>query len=738
MSKNKKKDAPYFDDRGFIRNTHHFNEAARFKLAHGRYTLEVPGSKAWAAFWDEEKRRCLEGYQVGEVRITGYHYFYLNYYPIPKIINRNGVPDRIQGHPDFWFIDWQFFRIVEYCEKNGLHLGAVKVRGCGFSEKCAAMGARDIMITDYDPETKEIIERNIFYFANYDQYLGGDGIITKAFNAMDYINNHTDGRFKKHFKIADKVADYKRQAGIIKKDGTRTKTSGVIEGVVVDKVDKVRGKRGYKLFYEEAGTNKNLVSQINVSRPLVELDSGTKVIGTIIAWGTSNVDEQASEGLKTIIYNPNGFNMVKFKNVWSPPEGVITEEFVESIPTDPLSFVIDPNSEEYYQKGSGIGWFVPAYDVAIRDEDGNPLRAESLRKLKQGRTKVLSGQTDEDAMAYIADHPFTPEEALIKSSGRVFSSHKLARQLVDLETGILKPNIQKGYFSEIRDREGKIIGISFREDKFGHVQILDHPSWVIKQPHGAYESLLSNQNISKLYIAGIDSIDQGVLDSEAKSTGSKLSLLIKKRIHPNDPRNEYNNTYVCLYNHRPNDVREGYRQIAYALMYFNAIALLEYTRINILDFLRDNGYLKYLAKEPDAISRSDKNFKANKNKYGIRATPAVINFYIDKIKEYLTDYGENLYFISQVKQLTSYSREEKNKFDIVAAMGMTEILEAEFSNEIAKNIVEEKPKFELPVWYRLPNGSWHFGVPGEKNDFVVEEEIRQRIYNVKTRSWIYE
>jgi hypothetical protein len=733
-----KKNVPYFDDRGYIKNTHHFNKAAQFKLAHGRYTLEVPGSKAWAAFWDEEKRRCLEGYQVGEVRITGYHYFYLNYYPIPKIIMRNGSPDRVQGHPDFWFIDWQFFRIVEYCEKNGLHLGAVKVRGCGYSEKCAAMGARDIMITDYDPSSKEIIERNSFYFASYDQYLGGDGIITKAFNAMDYLNNHTDGRFKKHFKIADKVADYKRQGGIIKKDGTRTKTSGVIEGVVVDKVDKVRGKRGYKLYYEEAGTNKNLVNQINISRPLVELNSGTQVIGTIIAWGTSNVEEQAAEGLKSIIYNPNGFNMVKFRNVWAPPEGVITEEFIESIPTDPLSIIIDHNSPEYYEKGSGVGWFVPAYDVALRDVDGNPLRSESLRRLKQGRAKVLSGQSDQDAMAYIADHPFTIEEALIKTTGRVFSSNKLARQLVDLETGLIKPNIQRGYFSEIRNREGQLIGIKFIEDPAGLIHILDHPSWVIKQPYGAYESLLSNQNISHLYIGGIDSIDQGGVDSESGGKASKLSMVIKKRIDPNNPRDVYNNTYVCLYNHRPDDVREGYKQIAYALMYFNGIALLEYTRINILDYFRDNGFLRYLSKEPDALSRSDNSYRANKNKYGIRATHVVVNFYIEKITQYLTDYGENLYFSAQVKQLTSYTREEKGKFDIVAAMGMTEILEAEYSNKIAKEIVSTKDTLELPVWYRLPNGAKHFGVPGRNNDFIVQEQIKERIYNVKTKTWIYD
>ena len=415
-----------------------------------------------------------------------------------------------------------------------------------------------------------------------------------------------------------------------------------------------------------------------------------------------------------------------------------TEEFIESIPTDPLSFIIDPNSDEYYEKGSGIGWFVPAYDVALRDEDGNPLRSESLKRLKQGRAKVLSGQADEDAMAYIADHPFTPEEALIKTTGRVFGSHKLARQLVDLETGLIKPDIQRGFFSEIRDRENRLIGISFKQDRSGPIQILDHPSWVIKQPYDAYESILSNQNINRLYIAGIDSIDQGASDSETSATASKLSLLIKKRIHPNDPRNEFNNTYVCMYNHRPDDVRDGYRQIAYALMYFNATALLEYTRINILDYLRDNGYLRYLAKEPDAISRSDKNFRANRSKYGIRATPVVINFYIDKIKEYLTDYGENLYFSAQVKQLTAYTREEKGRFDIVAAMGMTEILEAEFSNQSAKQIVEETSQFQLPVWYKLPNGSWHFGVPGINNDFAVEEQIKERIYNVKTRTWIYD
>lgn len=721
---------PYFDKDGWLRNTSQFSEAARTFIKSGRYCEHKPGSKEWLKFWQEEERRCIEGYRLGEIEITGYHYFYLNYYPMDIVQKVKGVETRVRRFPQFWFIDWQFFRIIDYCIKNGLHFSGVKVRGCGYSEKAASMGARDMNLTFKDAEDR-VMFKKMFYYASYDKYL--NQLVGKSFDAMDHLNNNTDGYFRTSYMLSNKPASYERKAGILTKTNERLPTGGEVYGILVDRPDKVRGGRGNLLFFEEAGSFKNLIQAINTARPIVELNSGTSVIGTILAWGTSNVDETEVEGLKQLIYNPNGFNMVKFKNVWSP-DNQVDLEFIKSLPKDPLSFVIPKDSPEYAEKGSGTGWFVPAYYVADLDEDGNPILETSLERLKKQREMVLSGQSQQDAMSYIADHPFTIDEALIKTANKEFNSYKLAKQIVDIESGILKPNIIRGtFYPQIDKKTNTISEIRFVPSSQGQISLLEHPQWAVEQPDGSWVVNLSTPTKKKLYIAGIDSIDQGSSDSETE--GSKLALLIKKRLDPDNPMNPYNSSYVCKLNYRPEDVRLAYDQIGYALMYYDGLALVEYSKIAIIRYFADKKWIKYLAKEPEAPSRTIKNYSANSNKYGIRATTDIVNFYIQKIKDYLLDYADKLYFSDQLKQLSQYTREEKRKYDLIAAMGCCEILEAEFSNVLASSSVQKKVKFTPPVWYQDETGRKVFGVKPQEESFI-PDIFEERMFDLKTKTFI--
>ena len=70
-----------------FKDTHRFSPAAHSYKTYGFYTDTIPGTKDYYDFWDEEKRRCLEGYVVDGVRVTGYHYFYLNYCPIDRAVD---------------------------------------------------------------------------------------------------------------------------------------------------------------------------------------------------------------------------------------------------------------------------------------------------------------------------------------------------------------------------------------------------------------------------------------------------------------------------------------------------------------------------------------------------------------------------------------------------------------------------------------------------------------------------
>ena len=62
-----------------FKNTERFSPAAAAFLRQGYYTDALAGTKEYYEFWDRERDRCLYGFELDGVRITGYHYFYLNY-----------------------------------------------------------------------------------------------------------------------------------------------------------------------------------------------------------------------------------------------------------------------------------------------------------------------------------------------------------------------------------------------------------------------------------------------------------------------------------------------------------------------------------------------------------------------------------------------------------------------------------------------------------------------------------
>lgn len=745
MTNNEAKEAglPYFDERGFIYNTYHFSDVANKKLKTGRYTDFPEMSKPWIEFWHGERDKCLHGITLGTVRVTGYHYFYLNYYTMDVPVEVSpGVFDKERRFPKFWLADWQFFRVIEYCEENGLHFGAVKVRGCGYSEKCAAMGARDTNICGVDTNGNTVF-RKTFYFGSEDGHLGGDGIVHKCFKAIDYLNAETEKAFRKNFQLADKPADYYREAGIIettydkfgKKHSIRKQTGGLVKGVLIDNPDKVRGNRGFKLYFEEAGAAPKLIPALNVARPLVEQQG--KVLGRILVWGTSNYKGASVEGLKQIIYNPQGFRMVKFRNIWTAPSEGFTEDFFNKLPNDPLDFVIPYDTEEYYEKGSGVGWFVPSYDIGEFDEHGNPLRWKNYKNILKERQATLSGQSEEQALTVFADKPITIVEALSNTHGREFTSPKLARQVVDLETGIIKPEIETGFMFIKKNKDGIPISVVFEPNPKGKIKILSHPSWAKLDVFGNYVVDLQDTDAMKvkLHIAGIDSIDQALADSEgSEDKTSKLACVIKRRIDPDNPMSDYNSSYVALYVNRPEYVTTAYNDVAALLMYYNAIGLVEYTKIHIVKHFQQYKYLRYLAKEPASPSSSIASYKPNPNKYGIRSTKEIVNYYILKIKDYLEDYADKIYFKEQLSQLVDYTREDKTKFDIIAAMGHCEILDFEYHAVLPSNSRKNVAQYKMG-WVIDPSGKRVFKELTPKPEF--DRTDAPQYYDSELKKFVY-
>jgi len=106
-----------------------FRQAAIFFQQHGEYTTAPRGTTDYIQYWDRETERCLRGYVAPDGEsISGYHYFYLNYFPILRLVeeeytdrfgNKRKRFVRSMEFADFYDYDAYFFDGVDDAEDNG-------------------------------------------------------------------------------------------------------------------------------------------------------------------------------------------------------------------------------------------------------------------------------------------------------------------------------------------------------------------------------------------------------------------------------------------------------------------------------------------------------------------------------------------------------------------------------------------------------------------------------------------
>ena len=286
-------------------NTDKFRQAALHFLQYGTYTDAPRGTSDYVKYWDQETDRCLNGYTAedGEY-ITGYHYFYLNYSPIYTVkvsdyIDRYGIKrqrrERSFGFPSFWDYDAFYFYAIEDAELAGQHMAVMKARKKGYSFKGASMLVRNY---EFIPGSKN------FAIASEQKFLIGDGLLTKAWQIMDFVDKNTAWA-----KQRLKSTAMERTSGFKVKDefGKETEQgyqSSIIGITLKNDPERIRGTRGKLFLWEEAGKFENLQEAWSIARASLELDDGTTFGAMQIMYGTGGTEGCLMSGSK--LYDVSG------------------------------------------------------------------------------------------------------------------------------------------------------------------------------------------------------------------------------------------------------------------------------------------------------------------------------------------------------------------------------------------------------------------------------------------------
>ena len=676
-----------------LHDTDKFRQAAIFFQQHGCYTLAPRGTTDYNKYWEQETDRCLNGYTAPDGEgITGYNYFYLNYSPIMRLkeeeyTDREGNlrkrRQRILEFPSFWDYDYYYFCAIEQAELEGKHMAVLKCRQRGYSFKGGSMLVRNYMLI---PGSKN------FAIASEQKFLIGDGLLTKAWQIMDFLDKHTAWAKQRLVSTRmERTSGYK----ITDEFGKQTEQGYLssITGITLkNDPERVRGTRAKLVLWEEGGKFPSLLDAWRIEQPSVETDDG-KAFGLMIAFGTGGTEGASFEGLKELFYKPKSYNVLSFPNIWD--EGRESTECAFFVPAY-------SNLESFDDDGNQV----------YMDKDGNSYKEKAIQNLIDQRNKVKEGGASQQSIdRFISERPIRPAEAVLELGKNIFPRKLLMDQLTRIRT-----NKKLQSMKHIVDLEW---------DGNGQVKATEKPSGDITnyplkkgdKPHGSvviWEYPVKDPPLG-LYIGGCDPYDHD--DSFTNSLGSTF---IFKRVRAGEA---WTDVIVAEYSGRPDTAEEYYENVRKLLTFYNARLLFENERKGIYPYFTNKHCDYLLADQPDKIiSEVFKDSKVQRRK-GCHMTKQIRAYGEGLILEWMLDEFEEghpnverVYSEPLIEELIE--NDGVRNVDRVIALCMVMIYREELYQLKVSSAKEQNKQvelFEMPLfskqWFEEDSSTSEDGMP---------------------------
>ena len=152
----------------------------------------------------------------------------------------------------------------------------------------------------------------------------------------------------------------------------------------------------------------------------------------------------------------------------------------------------------------------------------------------------------------------------------------------------------------------------------------------------------------------------------------------------------------------------------------------------MVTWAKEKGYLGYFMKRPKA-TLTDIKYGSTKQ-YGTPATKTVIEQHTNLTAAFVEDYCHTIWFEEMLEQLTGYNDENKGKFDIIAAMGMTELADQELSGRQPSFVRKEVEQFRDFGYYYDEKGIKRFGIIPDRKppEFDIQREEYNDPYRIET------
>lgn len=699
-------------------NTSVFREDAIHFKKYGYYCADPEGSPAYKDYWEEQTKRVIFGYEVGGAKITGDHYFYMNFCPILKTegVDKGKIrAKKIVDLPDFWDGDYEFFwsRIIardgiaesmlprekflsfqELEEESqmkrkkilldslymnnkisldsldgGLNMIIGKSRRKGYSYKNAAIGVRNYITM---PDSLTI------YGAYEKKFLYPKGTFTMCSSFINFLNDNTawampSDYIKRTDHIRSSYTEYKN--GIELEKGLK---SEIMALTFKDNPDAARGKDAIDIFFEESGafgTPGLLLDSYAASEDCVK--DGDVKTGMITLFGTSGDMEGGTADYAHMFFHPEKFGLLTFEDHWE-------------------------EEQDYNQK---IGFFHPVHlnMNGFIDKDGNSELDEAKKSVLKDREYFIDkGSTSTDMQRKAQEKPLYPSEAFAYTNINIFPKKEL-----EMRKNYL---IAKGYdklraqaVNMYRDPDtNKVVSEPDLHNKLNPITSINHDGISIEGAPVIYEYPVPNAPRG-LYKIGYDPVRQ--------DEGTSLAAII---VYKGVMQGSYTkNCIVAEYIGRK-ETNDDIHYIAelFAELY-NTQIMYENEVPDVRTYFQRRKLLHLLALQPDAVISKSVRKSGVSRVYGSHMTASLKDAGERYIKQWLIeviDFDENnqpitnlskINSIRLIEELMSYNK--KGNFDLVSAliMCMFQVQEEVLGKEYSETTVNKSAKKLIDMMGRM-------------------------------------
>jgi len=630
--------------------------------------LPPQDSMYYKSFYEENYKYIMNGYTVGGERITGDHYWFLNFWKVRGTNRRTRRKEII--YPRFLEMQYIYAHELERARLLEKNMCLLKRRQIGATEFHAALGGKEFT----------------FFPASQTVYVSGlDEYTKKLWNdTMRGLNQLSETNYFKNRN--PKQADYVRASypvTIIDPESNKT----IIDKGLLSEIyaytsrgnpQIVSSKSPSLIILEEFGIMANGIATYRFVEPSLYAESDGITderikTGMAIFAGTGGETDGALTGvgdLEKVFFNPDDF--------------------------DCLSYDLSEFDSEVAPNTSRSCFFIPDWRFYLVDKDGNDRKEDSIAKLD----KIREDKEDSDSLQeFCVTMPRRPADAFMLPSGGYFGkmiASGINKRRAHVMTHVDHQTREVGKLEWVRNGKD-IMGIEWIPDRDGLIEIYEHPMMIdgdniiVKDAQGSYPPNHPGCIVpQQLYFTGTDSYDK----DEAKTSTSKGACIVRKGFHSIA---ESHGFFCAKAYMRSEKAYEFYENSAKLTYYYNSLNLIEWSNILIFDWYRRNNLEFLLHLRPDLVLANWIKSSQVDNRYGI--DPSTKREWLSILKQQLKEQGEieRMLDLDLMKAFINYKIDPKYNCDltIAASLCMVQINEMRIADETEdeKEEMKSEPLF---------------------------------------------